>query len=218
MIRTYLYNKNETKVISELDIQKVKWYLKEENINEGSLLWVDLYDTSLTELHIVGDLFNFHPLTLEDCLQHTLRSKVDKYDNYTFFVFNAINYNEVKDEEITTQELNIFLGENFIVTVHPKRIKAIGRIVSRVQYSTVTMEKGPDYLLYCLLDEIVDEYFPILDRISERIDELEDEMYVNPAQEISEEFLALKRTIVLIRRVIQPKKRIFANVGSRYMC
>ena len=217
MIKAYLYRNSDDKIQSELKLSDIKRYTEEPKpeANE-SLLWVDIYDTSPAELHSLAEIFNFHPLAIEDCLHHTLRSKVDKYDDYTFFVFNDVKYNEDKEEEITTQELNVFLGQNFIVTVHQNQIPAIGKVVRRLAYSTKAMEKGPDYLFYLLIDEIVDEYFPILERVSERIDELEDEMYINPAQEISEEFLALKRTIVLFRRVVQPKKRIFANVGSRY--
>ncbi|MGN1401582.1 MAG: magnesium/cobalt transporter CorA [Bacillus sp. (in: firmicutes)] len=213
MIKAYLYKNDET-IMSDIPIEELGQHASEK---ATSLLWVDLFDTSLEELQNVAEIFGFHPLAIEDCLQYTLRSKVDKYDGYTFFVFNDVAYHEESEEEITTEELNVFLGHNFLVTVHLNQIPAIGKLVRKVRYAPSFMKKGPDYLLYSILDEIVDEYFPILERISERIDELEDEMYINPAQEISEEFLALKRTIVLFRRVIVPKKRIFGSIGSRYL-
>ncbi|MGP7817686.1 magnesium/cobalt transporter CorA [Niallia sp. 01092] len=216
MIKTYFYTKTNEEVKKNINLTDIKDYIKIGN-EKDTLLWIDLYDTTKEELQKIAEIFDFHPLAIEDCLQHTLRSKVDRYEGYTFFVFNAVNYNEEEEVEITTQELNVFLGENFIVTVHPKRIKAIGKVVDSILHSKKKMKKGADYFLYAIIDEVVDEYFPILERISERIDELEDEMYINPAQEISEEFLALKRTIVLFRRVIQPKKRIFASVGNRYL-
>ncbi|MFT8320161.1 MAG: magnesium transporter CorA family protein [Bacillus sp. (in: firmicutes)] len=216
MIKTYLYTKTNEEVKNKIDLADIKEHMKVGNEKEN-LLWIDLYDTTKEELQKIAEIFDFHPLAIEDCLQHTLRSKVDRYDGYTFFIFNSVNYNEENDVEITTQELNVFLGENYIVTVHPKRIKAIGKVVDTIRHSKTKMNQGADYFLYCIIDEIVDEYFPILNRISERIDELEDEMYINPAKEISEEFLALKRTIVIFRRVIQPKKRIFASVGNRYL-
>jgi magnesium transporter len=125
-------------------------------------------------------------------------------------------YDEEKEIEITTEELNIFLGKNYLVTIHKKPLHSIGRIAAASLRSSQYMRRGPDFLLYSMVDGITDEYFPILERLSARIDELEDEIYVEPAHEVTEEFLTLKRNIVLIRRVIQPQKRIFANVNGRY--
>jgi magnesium transporter len=86
-----------------------------------NLLWIDLYDCSASELHYVGNLFDFHPLALEDCLQESPRAKLDKYDDYNFFVFHALRYFEDAEEEdeISSIELDVFLGKRYIVTIHP---------------------------------------------------------------------------------------------------
>lgn len=221
MITTYLYQKKTQKVTTDVSFDMIKEYATHtstyEKGHEDDLLWIDIYDSSVAELTSIGNLLHFHPLAIEDCLQHTLRSKIDKYENHTFFIFNSVTYAEEKEEEISTQHFSVFLGKSFIVTVHPKKHRAIGQIVDKFKLYPDKMVKGPDYLLYSILDSIVDSYFPTLERLSERIDELEDEMYVHPAQAISEEFLALKRTIVLFRRVIQPQKRIFFNIRNQYM-
>ncbi|GAX91569.1 magnesium/cobalt transporter CorA [Effusibacillus lacus] len=212
MIKTYFYNHEDKKMYHDVDLLRKGELLQHEN----NLLWIDLYNCTVDELKFVGAIFDFHPLAIEDCLHDSPRSKVDNYDDYYFFVFHALRYDEESEREITTEELNVFLGKNYIVTVHQNPLHSIGRIAARSLREPHYMNKGPDFLLYSIVDGITDEYFPIMERISTRIDELEDEMYEHPAQEITEEFLALKRTIVLIRRVIQPKKRIFANVGGRY--
>ncbi|BCJ88452.1 magnesium/cobalt transporter CorA [Effusibacillus dendaii] len=212
MIKTYFYNHEEKKMYHDVDLLRKGELLQ----NEQNLLWIDLYNCTVDELKFVGNIFDFHPLAIEDCLHDSPRSKVDNYDDYYFFVFHALRYDEESEREITTEELNVFLSKNYIVTVHQNPLHSIGRIAARSLREPHFMNKGPDFLLYSIVDGITDEYFPIMERISTRIDELEDEMYEHPAQEITEEFLALKRTIVLIRRVIQPKKRIFANVGGRY--
>lgn len=212
MIKTYMYNAADQKMYHDVDLQNKDKLLE----NEANLLWIDLFNCSLDELKQVGAVFDFHPLAIEDCLQDSPRSKVDQYDGYYFFVFHALRYDEDSDEEITTEELNVFLGKNYLVTVHKHPLVTVGRIAARSLRDSYYMNKGPDFLLYSIVDGITDEYFPIMDRLGTRIDELEEEMYEHPAQEITEEFLALKRTIVLIRRVIQPLKRIFANVNGRY--
>ena len=212
MIKTYFYNHSELKMYHDVDLARKDEWLK----SPEDLLWIDLYDVGNDELQYIAQIFDFHPLAIEDCLHVSPRAKVDKYDDYYFFVFHALRYNEESDTEITTLELNVFLGPNYIVTIHKSPITPIGRIAAECHRNFSYMNRGPDYLLYAIVDGITDEYFPIMDRLSVRIDELEDEIYEHQMEEITEEFLALKRTIILIRRVILPQKRIFANVNGRY--
>lgn len=211
MIKTYFYNHSEQQMYHDMDLEQINLFLK----SPEDLLWIDLYDVGNEELHYIANIFNFHPLAIEDCLHVSPRAKVDNYEDYYFFVFHSLRYNEESDNEITTLELNVFLGPNYIVTIHKSPMSTIGRIAAACLKSKEYMNKGPDYLLYNIVDGITDEYFPILDRISVRIDELEDEIYYHEVEEITEEFLALKRTIILIRRVILPQKRIFANLNGR---
>lgn len=180
------------------------------------LLWVDLFNTNRDELNYVGKMFDFHPLALEDCLQRSPRAKVDYYGDYYFFVFHALRYDETQEVEVATTELNVFLGSNYVVTIHQEPLAPVGRVADRCRRSYQDMNRGPEYLLYTLVDGIVDEYFPITDRIAVRIDELEDEIYTEATSEVTEEFLALKRTILLIRRVILPQRRIFSSINGNY--
>lgn len=213
MIKSYFYNAKTEAMEFDIDLRQ-----KDELLDsEDNLLWIDLYDCSFQELHQIAEIFEFHPLAIEDCLQISPRAKVDRYDDYYFFVFHAARYDEESDEEITTDELDIFLGPNYLVTIHKNSLPSVARIVKQCyNMRTNILERGPDYLLYQLVDGIVDEYFPIIERLGERIDELEDEIYLNPVKEVTEEMLALKRTILLMRKLVIPQKRIFANVNCRY--
>jgi magnesium transporter len=213
LIKTYLYNAREQVMMNGIDLHDIDYYLQEEK----SLLWIDVYNWNPedpNELKRIADIFRFHPLAIEDCMHESPRSKVDTYEGYYFFELHSLKYNEDSEQEISIEELNIFFGTNFVVTVHKHAIQSIGKIAARSLYDAAYMSKGPDYLLYSIVDGITDTYFPIMDRISTRIDELEDEMYEHPALAITEEFLSLKRTIVLIRKAIEPQRRIFANVNT----
>jgi magnesium transporter len=216
VIKSYLYIKdvdNKTnKILEDIDLSRRSEYLAEPE----NLLWIDLYDCSNQELNYVGELFNFHPLAIEDCLQVSPRAKVDNYRDYYFFVFHALRYDEESENEITTAELDVFLGPNYLVTIHKTSLPSVARVVKQCLRSTELMQRGPDYLLYHIVDGIVDETFPILEQIGERIDDLEDEIYINPVREVTDEILALKRSILLLRKVVIPQKRIFANVNGRY--
>lgn len=214
MIKTYYYNHEDDSMYHDVDLQQKDQLLA----NPNSLLWIDLYDCSAKELHDIGDLFGFHPLALEDCLQESPRAKLDRYDGYHFFVFHALRYFEDAEEEdeITSIELDVFMGLNYIVTIHPVALSAVGKVARICLKDTELMNRNTDYLLYRIVDNIVDDCFPIIDRLGERIDDLEDNIFLNRGQEITEEILALKRTIILLRKVLIPQRRIFGNINGHY--
>lgn len=212
MIKTYLYCHADETMQHDIDLHDLPRILADER----NLLWVDLFDWTKSELHSIGQIFSFHALAIEDCMLESPRSKVDRYEKYDFFELHALMYREDQDPEITSEELNVFLGRNYLVTIHKHAIQSIGQLADLTRSEYHGMTKGPDYLLYTIVDGMTDTYFPIIERISSRIDELEAEIYEHPALAVTEEFLSLKRTIVLMRTVIDPQRRIFSNLGTRY--
>ncbi|MFF2442034.1 magnesium/cobalt transporter CorA [Priestia megaterium] len=212
MIKTYLYDDETKEMVTNLDLGDVHQKLR----NPDNLLWIDLYDVHGQELAQIAKLFDFHPLAIEDCLHDSPRAKMDDYEDYKFFVFHALRYNEESDDEITTLELNAFVGSNYVVTIHKHKMGWLRKMDAVCSRYPKFMNRGADFLLYALIDGITDEYFPVLDRIDMRIDELEDEIYNKEVRGVTEEFLALKRTIILIRRVILPQRRIFLTVNGKW--
>lgn len=212
MIKTYYYDASQNRIIHDVELNP-----KELLANEESLLWVDLFNFTDDEANRMARLFDFHSLSVEDCLHYSPRAKVDNYDEYYFFVLHALRYEEESDEEISLEQLNVYLGKNYVVTLHRRTLPTLGRIARDCLANRVgVMSKGPDFFLYSTLDGITDMYFPVLDRINQRIEELEDDLYEQPTKEITEEFLSLKKTILSMRRAILPQKRMFANVSGHY--
>ena len=214
MIKTYFYDHEEHSMHHDVDLSESADLL----LNPNNLLWIDLYDCSESELNYIGDIFNFHPLALEDCFQESPRAKIDRYEDYHFFVFHALRYFEEAEEEdeISSIELDVFLGPNYIVTIHPIALSAVGKVARICLRNTELMDRGSEYLLYKIVDNIVDDSFPIIERLDQRIDDLEDNIFLNKGQIITEEILALKRTIILLRKVLIPQRHIFANITGRY--
>ncbi|MCL5290352.1 MAG: magnesium/cobalt transporter CorA [Bacillota bacterium] len=210
MIKTYLYDHPEDKMRHDISLDNLHPVLADKE----NLLWVDLYNFSEQELKYVANAFDFHELAVEDCMHYSPRAKLDKYDDYHFLVIHAIRYNEERDEEIMLVQLNIFLGENYVVTVHKNTLPSLGRMAKICLTDTNVSDKGKDFFLYSIIDGLVDEYFPVLDRIGDRIEDLEDEIYEKPSRETTDEFLALKRTILTMRRAMSPQRRIFYNISS----
>jgi len=210
VIKTYFYSHSDGRMYHDIDLEKKDIYLK----GEEDLLWVDLYTFTEQEIKYVARIFDFHPLAVEDCLSYSPRAKLDNYDDYYFYVMHALRYEEESEEEIILVQLNVFLGPNYVVTVHSHPLPVLGRMAKVSLQSPQYMNKGMEFFLYSIIDGNTDEIFPILDRIGVRIDELEDEIYGQPTREINEEFMALKRTILAIRRAILPQRRIFASINA----
>ncbi|MBK3496262.1 magnesium/cobalt transporter CorA [Viridibacillus sp. YIM B01967] len=212
MIKTYLYKQGNKEIEHNFDFTKIDDHLT----NQEDLLWIDIYDYQNNELNEIAEIFKFHPLAIEDCMHGDSRPKMDSYGDYKFFVFHAPLYNEKGENEISTVELNIFVGSNYIVTIHNQKLKWLKQMEAICSESPRFMSKGADLLLHTIIDGITDEYFPVLDRIRTRIDELEDEMYEHKPKKVTEEFLALKRAIILIRQGIMPQRRIFSKVNGKW--
>ncbi len=214
MIKTYLYDNSDQNMRHDISLDNLHPVLA----NKENMLWVDLYNFTEQEIKYVANAFDFHELAVEDCMHYSPRAKLDRYDDYHFLVIHAIRYNEERDEEIMLVQLNIFLGENYIVTIHKNTLPSLGRLAKICLTDIKVSDKGRDFFLYSIIDGLVDEYFPVLDRIGDRIEDLEDEIYERPSRETTDEFLALKRTILTMRRAITPQRRIFYNLtGSSFI-
>ncbi len=211
MIKIHYFNHNSKTVQHDFTMNDLRLPIHSED-----LIWVDLYAYNHNELNNIADVFGFHPLAVEDCLHEGSRPKMDSYGDYKFFVFHAPIYNEKSNNEITTVELNIFMGPNYIVTVHKQKLQWLGHIEKVCLNSAKYLEKGTDFLLHTIIDGITDEYFPVLERIRARIDELEEEVYDYQPKVVTEEFLSLKRTIILIRQAIMPQRRIFSTINGQW--
>ncbi|MHB8158209.1 MAG: magnesium/cobalt transporter CorA [Desulfocucumaceae bacterium] len=213
MIKTYFFDSFEGRILHDVDLAG-KDLLK----SNDSLLWVDLFNFTDAEAIKVARIFGFHDLSVEDCLHYSPRAKVDKYEDHYFFTLHALRYEEESDEEISLEQLNVYLGANYVVTLHRRTLPTLGKIAKECLSNSKVeaMRKGPDFFLYAILDGITDMYFPVLNRINERVEELEDDLYSEPTRAITEEFLSLKRTTLAMRRAILPQKRIFTSGNNNY--
>ncbi|MEK4080535.1 magnesium/cobalt transporter CorA [Solibacillus sp. FSL K6-1126] len=143
--------------ISNINFSNYKWF------------WVDFNQPTDEEIRHLADTFRFHPLAIEDCIHRLQRPKLDYYDDYTFFVTHIVREEEKK---IIKEELNFFVGVNFIVTFHLKPSKEVDEIWERVLQKNI--EKwDPFYVFYRTLDKIVDNYFPIIYKIEDDLDKIE---------------------------------------------
>jgi magnesium transporter len=179
-------------------------------------LWVSLENAIDTEINsILLDTFQFHHLTVEDCLSIGYQTpKVDDFGKYIFIIANAIKPNG-GFKELKTSELNIYLGDNFIVTCFTdERMECIETTWQRLERDERMASRGVDFICHAVLDQLVDEYMPLLDEMDQEVEWLEDQVLANPEKETLERLLMLKHFVMSLRRVISPQRE-FINRLSR---
>ncbi len=183
-----------------------------------NLLWLDLENPSPEELQLLAGEFGFHPLAVEDATKQHQRSKVDRYDTFYFIVVYDIDYVQA-DNRIDEHELDIFLGKNFLVTVHYEPIEEIADVAGRLGRNLSLIEHGIGVLLYSLLDTIVDHYFPVVDQVGARIQQLERRVFTtrHPRQRegLHEDIFALRSELLQLRQVIGPERNVLAVLARR---
>ena len=171
------------------------------------MLWIDIQDPSLDEIEQIGARFRLHPLALEDASRFRQRPKLDQYDTFMMIVFFALDWPAGMGPQ--AQELHLFAGENYLVTIHHGELPEIATTAARwCQAPNFQGKLGIGFLVYALLDAIVDDYFPILDLLADRTDELEQAIF--DAKDISaqEEIFTLKKDLLAVRRILGPERDV----------
>ncbi|MBA3002467.1 MAG: magnesium/cobalt transporter CorA [Desulfurivibrio sp.] len=152
--------------------------------------------------------FGLHPLTIEDILHTGQRPKIDHYDDYLFLVINLIKYDDTS-REMNMEQISFVLGPRYLITFHEKDDDIFDVVLDRLQSNKGRSRKmGVDYLLYSLLDRVVDNFFSVLEKIGEEIEELEEELIAEPSPETLQSIHALKREMILLRKSVWPLREV----------
>ncbi|HCR70899.1 MAG TPA: magnesium and cobalt transport protein CorA [Anaerolineae bacterium] len=178
------------------------------------LLWVDFMSEPEQIAEPILRSFNFHPLAIDDALQETHTPKIDDWGDYIYIVLNVMNYKRehgVFESEI--DELDIFLGKNFVVTFHDQLISAVEDAWSACQRDVRHLHDGPDHLLYRITDSLVNSYMPLVEQIDNQLDQIEDHIFDNPSRNTLEQIFALKRTLQSMRRIILPQREVLNKLA-----
>lgn len=179
----------------------------------GVTLWLDLTKPNAAELDLLREEFDFHPLALEDATRAHQRPKVDSYGSYYFVVFYCLDIIEQSDR-ICTTPLYLFIGHNYLVTIHAEPIAQIEETVRRWQAPESPLEQDVGSLIYALLDAIVDDYFPVMDQIADRVADMEVDIFEHFNEDALQTIFHLKKDLLQLRRVLSPERDVL-NVMLR---
>jgi magnesium transporter len=185
---------------------------KEENIHsitERKLTWFYIEKPTSKEVEFLAQRFHFHPLDLDDVLSRIQRPKIDEYEDYLFMVLHFPVFD--KQNRITRpSEMDIFIGENYVVTVHCSGdLKPLAKFFQECETNKESRERylgrSSGFLLYHILDRMVNSCFPILDKLTQNIDDIEDIILTKPVPKTVREISLIRRDLISFRRVIHPQ-------------
>jgi len=152
--------------------------------------------------------FGFHSLALEDVTKQQQRTKIDEYPDYFFVVLYAPLSSE-SSEELQTAELDLFVGKNYVVTLHRGEIPALQDAVKRWEKTDPILRDQVGFLLHTIADSVIDAYFPIVDTMEDRLDQVELSLFTTAQRFDAEELLGAKRSLYTLRKAIYPLREVF---------
>jgi len=182
------------------------------NVNSlvcGKLTWVYIEKPNKQDVEYLARNFNFHVLNLDDVLSRVQRPKIDEYPDHLFIVLHFPVYN--KENRVTTpSEVDIFIGETYVVTIHKSGdLKPLAKFFNECHVDegicNAYMSRSSGFLLYHILDRLVNYCFPILDKVVDNAEKLEDLIFARPVPETVHEIMMIRRDLISFRRVIHPQ-------------
>jgi magnesium transporter len=185
-----------------------------------SVFWLDMVKPTDDELGLLDEVFGFHPLAIEDTINYSQRPKIESYNHvgdacsqgYFYMVFHGPDL-ETFREQLRTKELDMFVSERYLVTVHDEEFRSVNELVGRAEIDgRVVLERGIDMLLHNILDHMTDGYVPILDHVQEALDELEERALNDPKPDVLAEISARKRDLLNLRRIVGPQREVMAQL------
>jgi len=208
MISVYAYRNGETQKVDRVD---PRWL----DPASGVTLWVDVVQPTPEEgQQLLAETFHFHPLSVEDALSEIHHPKVEPYERYLYVILHGIDF-QASEHQFATLDVDFFLAENYLVTVHDGRSRSIQKVKDLCVHHAHILEEGPVALMHRIVDSMVDNYAPELAEIEEQMDELEDQAILGAGDNLVRPILAIKRDLAALRRVVIPQRDVVGRLARR---
>lgn len=184
------------------------------NPASGVHVWVDLAAPSIPESLLLTDTFGFHRLSVEDAMSERQYPKVEAYDGYLYVILHGIHYMK-GDHSFGTHDVDFFVGANYLVTVHDGDSAPIVELRDHATRNLRIISEGPVALLHRIVDAMVDSYRPEMDKLEDRIDDLEKQIFEQPDPMLVRRILDEKRQVAGLRRIITPQRDVISRLARR---
>lgn len=205
MMRSYLYNPDG---MIECGLPADR--LKQALTSDQSLIWVDIEGPEDNEIEMLLEVFELHPLTVEDCIMPNARPKLEEFDRYLFAILQGLKR---VDGKLRPTELDVCLGKNFLITVRSERMKSVDDDCARVERKSPIFKRGADFLFYAIVDSLIDSYFPFLDEVEAEVDTMESRLLSNATEKVLRELLGVYGELMILRRTLAPHREILSRLN-----
>lgn len=201
----------DQKHVREEEIREIEELFASKD--QTKILWVNIDGLQKTDvIEKVGRQFAIHPLVLEDIANTGQRPKIEDYGSYVFAVLKMLQYKE-DEKETYVEQISLILGTNWVLSFQEKEGDVFDPIRERLRLDKGRIRKmGADYLVYALMDAVVDNYFTVLEKIGEDIEEIEEEIVANPAPETLQALHHLKRQMLILRKSVWPLREVIGRL------
>jgi magnesium transporter len=181
------------------------------HLRDRRFFWLDLIDPDESRLQAVGTKLGLHPLTLEDARTFGERPKFEEYPGYVFMVAYGVDAG-VDSGERLLREVHLVISGDYVVTIQRRPLESLADVRRRYHEQPIRSEQ---FLVYKILDAVSETFFPVLARVDDDIDEIEQDVIDGPTEAVLQRIFALKRDLVAMRRVVTPMRDVFARNAER---
>ncbi len=183
-----------------IDVFYLDGGLKRGNLGDvashaGKKIWIDVTGADRNDMKLLKDAFKLHPLTAEDLFNSGTRIKIEEFPDYLFCVFYAIDRKRL---EMT--ELDLILGKNFVISSHKRELVSVTGLKNDKERTEALLSRGTDFLFHKILGNEIDNFFPVLESIDDRIERIEEQVTRKPNPDLLREILVLKRSIIYVKK------------------
>ena len=202
-MQIFLYRKDGDKIEEGFTREE----LPELIADPTNVVWVDLRGDSPEEVElskdVLANVFKFHYLTIEDCIETRNQPKIEGFPDYLYFIVHGVKPDETTSTNFVTKELDGYLGPNYVITFHVEKFESIKVVKSQVRASTFAMKRGAAYLLHQILDRLVDLYMPVVDDFDTTISDLEERVFrmKRSSNQILSEIMDVRRSVARLKRI-----------------
>ena len=194
---------------AELNIKTLTW---------GKLTWINIERPTEKETKYLSEHYPFHPLDLDDVLSRQQRPKIDHYEDYLFLVLHFPVFN--KEQRVTTaSQLSVFIGQDYLITLHTGGLKPLVKLFRECQIKDEFCKEyfgsGSGFLLYRIIDRLVDYSIPITNKMLFNVEEVEDEIFSSQKRDTVREISMLRRDVISFRRIIWPMRAVIGGLEPK---
>ena len=189
-----------------------------QSVSYKSYTWINIENPTDREIKYLAEHYPFHPLDLDDVLSRRQRPKMDSYKAYLFYVLHFPKYR--KDERVlVSSQTSYFIGENYLITVHNGELKPLTKLFRECQLDKESLkeylENGPGFLLYSIVDRLVDYCIPIINKMMDNIEQVENQIFGGQIRGVVETISMLRRDVISFRRIIWPMRAVIGGMEAK---